>query len=253
MSVAPSQSLNDPSPMSVGDGASSGNPPEGMQSGGAPAQPAGGSLPGCWDKASSDLHPACRLREMQEGHDAQRSPFCLLFEPYTRWVLEEVVCEKCGVLKPVTAFTKKSASRALRRVSRACIADPVPRGQGGIVCNKCVMGSLPPKNVVLEAIRAGKIRGKVKITLELEVPGNDVWEDTLEELWSETGTLDLSSGLPMKPIEAKLYAAGADWIQHHLRGPWDDSCPPSDAEWEEAEVRRCPYTGPAVAEPTGRP
>ena len=202
-----------------------------------------------WDLESCPLHPACRLAHRPWTDASERSIFSLLYAPFTNWVLEELGCEACGVRKPLSAFADAAVERALRRISRGVKdGEAMPRGQGGIRCIVCLLKATPPKNMVLEKVQAGRVRGKVTMTLELEATGS-------EERTTETGTWDLSSGQGMKSMEAALWHAGAFWVQQKVPGPGDGSFSEGDVELELCEAEQSgaqpAAAHPGAAEPTG--
>ncbi len=203
------------------------------------------------DLAANGLHPACLLRSVPRNEGAERPAFCVQQDALCCWVLEQLACEECGLRKPLAGFPRAALDRALRRISRACVpGDVLPRGRGNIRCLACAMGSTDSKSMVLQTIQTGRIRGRVRMTLELEVPGTDAWEGVIEDRFSEAGILELGVGRGLKSIETELYAAGATWIQQRLRGPWDPSRESSEAmSFDEAEDHPFGESGTEPAEP----
>ena len=129
---------------------------------------------------------ACLLRSVPRNEGAERPAFCVQQDALCCWVLEQLACEECGLRKPLAGFPRAALDRALRRISRACVpGDVLPRGRGNIRCIACAMGSTDSKSMVLQTIQTGRIRGRVRMTLELEVPGTVAGEGVLEDRFSE--------------------------------------------------------------------
>ncbi len=124
---------------------------------------------------ATKLHPRCRL----EGRGpSAKQKHVVAFRDGMVWSLAGVECDKCATLLPASAFCQDSRWRAVRRVKRALHHDkPAPRGKGGIRCRTRVLTWTPPKSLVLAAIQAGRVRGRVSMQLLLELPsvGRGLW------------------------------------------------------------------------------
>lgn len=214
-------------PTEFGDGSARPSPPcaGGMSSGPCPtpSQLESGTQ---FDLAATPLHPEARLERRARGGEVDAAYYVWCEGD---WAIVEVACDKCCARQPLAAFARSARSRAVRRIRRAILEEhPMARGRGSIRCRSCVLATKAPKNLVLEAIQAGHLRGTMATTVELQV------QDLPETKVAFKVSRDLGSGQSLKTMEADVWAEAADWAAECV-GPFGTSSEETDEEEHSPE------------------